>query len=74
MVAEGNDRRVGGSVKAKMGMKLAEQQPGTTELRIVTDVNLLGRLGQFGQPLIKKKADQVLDEFAQNLRKKLSAQ
>lgn len=74
MVAEGSDRRVGGSVKAKMGMRLGQPQPGATELVVTTDVNMLGKLGQFGQPVIKKKADQVMEEFAKNLRTKLAAQ
>lgn len=73
MIADATDRRVGGSVKAKMTMVLQEPAPGSTEMVITTDLNLLGRLGQFGQPVIKKKADQVLEEFAANLRAHFSA-
>lgn len=73
MIADASDRRVGGSVRAKMAMVLQEPAPGSTEMVITTDLNLLGRLGQFGQPVIKKKADQVLEEFAANLRTRLAA-
>jgi hypothetical protein len=33
----------------------------------------MGRIGDFGQPIIRKKADQTLQEVAANLRKALPA-
>src|SRR5438445_13713002 len=35
-------------------------------------VSVLGRIGEFGQPVIKKKADTLLAEFARNLRSALA--
>jgi hypothetical protein len=32
----------------------------------------MGRIGDFGQPVIRKKADQMLQEVAVNLRKALA--
>ena len=66
MRAEANDRRVGGGIRARMSLTLAPGLGGT-RLRIETDLAILGRIGEFGQPVIKKKADAFLDEFARNL-------
>jgi len=66
MRAEANDRRVGGGIRASMNLTLASEEGGT-RLRIETDLAILGRIGEFGQPVIKKKADALLEEFARNL-------
>jgi len=39
---------------------------------LIADVQFSGRLAELGQPLIKRKADSFVQEFAQNLRKALS--
>ena len=64
--AEANDRRVGGGIRARMSLTLVPGEGGT-RLQIVTDLAILGRIGEFGQPVIKKKADALLEEFARNL-------
>jgi len=66
MRAEASDRRVGGGIRARMNLTLASEEGGT-RLRIETDLAILGRIGEFGQPVIKKKADALLEEFARNL-------
>ena len=65
------DKRVGGAVKATMSMKLTPEGDGT-KLEVSTDANVMGRIGDFGQPIIRKKADQTLQEVAANLRKALA--
>ena len=72
MRAEANDRRVGGGVRARMSLTLVPGEGGT-RLRIETDLAILGRIGEFGQPVIKKKADALLEEFARNLAAALVA-
>jgi len=66
MRAEANDRRVGGGIRARMSLTLVPGERGT-RLQIETDLAILGRIGEFGQPVIKKKADALLEEFARNL-------
>lgn len=73
MKAEAAEKRVGGGLNATMTMKLEEPAPGQTDLIISTNANLLGRLGEFGQPVIRKKADSMLQEFARNLQAKLTS-
>jgi uncharacterized protein len=72
MRADANDRRVGGGVRARLGLTLAPADGGT-RLHIDTDLTVLGKIGEFGQPLIKKKADALLEEFTRNLRAALAA-
>ena len=72
MRAEGKDAKVGGGVRARMSMTLSPDESGTT-LTVETDLNILGKLGEFGQPIIRKKADSIMREFAENVRKALGA-
>jgi carbon monoxide dehydrogenase subunit G len=72
--AEANDRRAAGAVKGKTTMILKEAGPGQSELVVETDVNILGKIGEFGQPIIRKKADSMLKEFVENIKKQLTGQ
>ena len=65
--AEANDRRVGGGVYLTAHITLIENGPSTTELTIQTQARLLGKLGEFGQPLIRRQADAIITKFAQNV-------
>jgi carbon monoxide dehydrogenase subunit G len=68
MSAQAADRRAGGAVSAKMQMQLESKGPSETDLLVTTDANVLGKLGEFGQPLIRRKADQTMSEFAKNIQ------
>lgn len=70
---EGNDRRVGASMTAEVDAKIVELAADQTEVEIIADVQFAGRLAEMGQPLIKRKADSFVAEFAQNLRKAVSS-
>jgi carbon monoxide dehydrogenase subunit G len=69
--AEANDRRAAGAVKGKTTMMLKALDSNQTELVVETDVNILGKIGEFGQPIIRKKADSMLREFVENIKKQL---
>jgi len=70
--AEANDRRAAGAVKGKTTMMLKALDSNQTELVVETDVNILGKIGEFGQPIISKKADSMLKEFVENIKKQLT--
>lgn len=70
--AEASDRMAAGAVKGKTSMELKEVSAQETELLVETDVNILGKIGEFGQPIIRKKADQMLKEFVENIKKQLA--
>ena len=72
-LVEANDRRVGGGVKTDMTMKVTAQSPNETELEIVSDTTFMGRLGELGQPIIRRKARNTLEEFSRNLSKVLES-
>lgn len=73
MTAEGADKRIGGAVRAKMTMSVKEVSPSETELTVDTDANIGGRLGEFGGAVIKKKADQTMEQFAKNVSAQVGA-
>lgn len=72
-LVEANDRRVGGGIKTNMSMKVTAKSADETELEIIADTTLMGRLGELGQPLIRRKARNTLEEFSKNLSKLLSS-
>jgi carbon monoxide dehydrogenase subunit G len=73
MSAQAADRRAGGSVNARMQMQLEPRSASETELIVTTDANVLGKLGEFGQPVIRRKADQTMEEFASNVQKAITS-
>ena len=73
-LVEANDRRVGGGVKTDMTMRVTAQSPNETELEIVSDTTFMGRLGELGQPIIRRKARNTLEEFSRNLSKLLESE
>ena len=72
-LVEANDRRVGGGVKTNLTIKVTAQSPNETELEIVSDTTFMGRLGELGQPIIRRKARNTLEEFSRNLGKMLAS-
>jgi uncharacterized protein len=69
--ADAEDQRLGGAVRAFVDLAVSGDQP--TELRVSSDVAILGRIGELGQPLIARQADKVLAGFADCLRRTVAA-
>ena len=70
--AEAADKRAGGAVKAIVGLSCEVSGSGTA-LKVDTDADVLGRIGEFGQPFIRRKAEQTMKEFTDNLQKAIAA-
>jgi hypothetical protein len=68
---EAADRKVGGSIRADMTMQLNELSADESELVIVTDTVFMGKIGELGQPIIRRKAKSTLEDFAKNLAKQV---
>ncbi len=64
--ADAKDTRLGGTVRATVEISL-RGAGGECELRIDSDVQIGGRIGEFGQPVIQRKADQLLAQFTRCL-------
>ena len=74
MELQAADKRVNGAVNAKMRMQLSSVAGGDkTDVQIHTDTNVMGKLGEFGQAVIRKKADRIVQEFANNLSAAVAA-
>ena len=65
---EGKDARIAAGVRATLEATLKETAPDATEVLVQADVTFSGALGGLGQPVIRKKADAMVQEFAENLR------
>ncbi|HEY7167263.1 MAG TPA: SRPBCC domain-containing protein [Candidatus Binatia bacterium] len=61
--ASGADNKIGSRMKIELDVNLSEKQDKTV-LGLVARVDILGKLAALGHGIIKRKADQVLDEFA----------
>lgn len=67
------EKRIASTVNAKTTLTLVPQGEGATELRIHTDAAVLGKLGEFGQAVMKRKADQLVEEFARNMARAITS-
>ena len=74
MEVEAADRRIRGAVNAKSTIQLEPLPDGTTAASIHTDAAILGKLGEFGQAVMRRKANQILEEFARNMSAAIAAQ
>ena len=68
----GSDRRVGGSFQTNMTVHLISQGPNETQLDISADTLFMGKLGELGQPIIRRKTASTIDQFVKNLAEKLA--
>ena len=68
---QGKDAKIGGGVRARMDMTLREH-PGGVAIDIVSDVDIMGRIGQYGHGMIAKRADAMLEAFSACARAKLA--
>jgi carbon monoxide dehydrogenase subunit G len=52
-------------------MDLRETGPTETEMCVTLEAHMLGKIGEFGQPVIRKKAEAMLQEFAGQVSQQL---
>ena len=67
------EKRIASTVNARTTMTLVPKGDTETELNIHTEASILGKLGEFGQAVMRRKADQVMAEFARNMQAELAA-
>ena len=68
--AGGRDGKVDGMIKVELDLHLVEAGE-STEMRLTTDVTILGKLGTLGHSMIIRKGDEVVGKFAEGLRAQL---
>lgn len=69
--ADAADAALGGAVRSVVELAVEGDRP--TVLQIQSDVTILGRIGELGQPLIARQAEKILAGFAANLARAASA-
>ncbi len=70
MTAEGRETRGQGRAKAEVSLS-AEEQDGRTKVAIVTDLDITGRVAQFGRGLLEDVSTQLIDDFAAQLEREV---
>lgn len=68
--AGGRDGKVDGMIKVELELRLAEAGD-VTEMRLRTDLSILGKLGTLGHSVVVRKGDEVVGKFAEALRAQL---
>jgi carbon monoxide dehydrogenase subunit G len=68
--ASGADNKIGSRMKIDLDVNLKGEGEKTV-LAFIANVDILGKLAALGHGIIKRKADQVLEEFALAVKKQL---
>jgi carbon monoxide dehydrogenase subunit G len=71
--ATGRDASVGSSLQLQLDLSI-EPAADRTLLRLRSDVSVLGKLAALGHGMIRRKADEIMDRFAQALRHELDGE
>lgn len=71
IVASGQETRGKGGADMRMKSRVVERAPGETEVTVVSDVNVVGMLAQFGRGMIQDVSDQLFQRFNDAMRREL---
>ena len=73
MQVQAAEKRLNSAVNAHATLTAVPRADNETELQIHTESSILGKLGEFGQAVMRRKADQIVEEFARNMAKAINA-
>jgi hypothetical protein len=73
IVASGQETRGKGGADMRMTSRVVERAPGETEVTVVSAVNVVGVLAQFGRGMIQDVSDQLFQKFTECMRRQLEA-
>jgi carbon monoxide dehydrogenase subunit G len=71
IVASAQETRGKGGADMRMKSRVVERTPGETEVTVVSDVNVVGVLAQFGRGMIQDVSDQLFQKFSTAMRREL---
>ena len=72
LAIQAEDRRIRSSTSSRTTMRLEPNGDAETKLVVHTEAAVLGKLGQMGQAVLRRKSDQLLGEFVANMAAALS--
>ena len=67
LAIQAEDRRIRSSTSSRTTMRLVPNGDVETRLVVHTEAAVLGKLGQMGQAVLRKKSDQLLSQFVANM-------
>jgi carbon monoxide dehydrogenase subunit G len=73
MDVQAAEKRLNSAVSAHATLTLVPLSATETEVHIHTESSILGKLGEFGQAVMRRKADQIVAEFARNMATRIGA-
>ena len=73
MTGEGRESSGAGSAKLSMTSRLADLPGGRTEIRVEADIDVAGKLVQFGRGMIDQVSKQLFRQFADCVRAEMAA-
>ncbi len=73
IVASGQETRGKGGADMRMTSRVVERTPGETEVTVVSAVNVVGILAQFGRGMIQDVSDRLFEKFTECMRRQLEA-
>jgi len=74
MSGEGTEKGGGGSAKMKMESEVVPLDGGGSRVVVKSQVDLAGRIVQFGRGMIKGVAGQIFKQFGENLKAAIAAE
>lgn len=66
--AAGKDSKIAARFSLQGDLRLKKVSDSETELQFTTDVSIFGKLATLGNWIIKRKANEVMDDFVQSLK------
>jgi uncharacterized protein len=69
---QATEPRINSAVSATTTLTLVPVSADATDLVVHTEASILGKLGEFGQSVMRRKADQIVAEFARNAAAEVS--
>ncbi|MBF0279024.1 MAG: hypothetical protein HQM13_14580 [SAR324 cluster bacterium] len=64
------DKRLGGGFSSILTMDLIELSSRESQLDLELESTIFGKIGEYGQPLIRKRIDRMLEGFIKNVKEK----
>ncbi|HEX3532229.1 MAG TPA: SRPBCC family protein [Thermoanaerobaculia bacterium] len=71
IAASGQETRGKGGADMRMKSRVVGRAPAETEVTVVSDVNVMGVLAQFGRGMIQDVSDQLFQKFTDAMRREL---
>lgn len=71
IAASGQETRGKGGADMRMKSRVVARSPEETEVTVISDVNVMGVLAQFGRGMIQDVSDQLFQKFTDGMRREL---